>query len=1160
MKHLIIVTLALGAAVCCADSATDALAAHLLSLSGVSNGLCVVGTAGDLAPAIAQRSACLVVGHESDPAQLAAARAAAETAGTLGRNLYIAQGSATNMALAEDYANLLLISDLTDSRLDMDVRGEVARVLAPYGGKAVVGHAVSAPGALGEAALSNWAAQLPAANCSFAIVSDAVGLWAVITRGALPGGDDWGHWYHEPDNNPMSRDTALSAPFFAKWFGKRYQETPFEIHVCAGGRLFSANAGTDRRPGGEPYELVARSAQNGSVLWKRPLSAGFGEQSSLMVATASRLYAAVFTNVVCFDAAYGTTVAQFSPLSQQMRVLWIAVEGDTLYALGRVVQAGNTNSEIAAYNTVASTTVWRYSYAGFIDPRMTAMAGGNLYFYTGSRQAGCLRTASGALGWLVQDTSPLSGSTWSLVNYASSICTSNAFYVFPKENSRVVAYAATDGHVLWQTNRFSDWWLLVDGKLRTQGSLAFDATSGAQSTVPSFSGSICGHYSGSPEAFYSQSGRAFDRTKNVRVLTIGDNNGMVKSGCGSGNYVADGLFLSFPHSCWCTYEARGYVAQCPETNAAAVMREQGPRVEVGAGGTGVGTPLPVDNLDWWTYRANNARSGSTAATVPAAVHLLWQYTPPVLYKTFPTDIGSDDADEAPCPAAAAGGIVAFGGSDGIVRCINAGTGSQMWSYATGGRIMAAPTIRHGRVYVGSADGHAYCFEAVTGRFLWRFRSAAMARSIMVYGHLMGSWPVNGGITVHDGLAYFSAGVLDHNDVFAFALDAVNGTPARQWLDIGNWNTVQHRGAASYGHMAVVGGRVWMRGGNAPMPIFDCATGIATQHISLTEWLRAYDAQRRFGYATNRGKDIGVIGDRHLVYGGRLLYIDQSDRSMVWQGGRFCFIGVDAQGKARFPEVHCMDNSAIPPVWDGAQCIVARSGNYNNLECWSTASLTSFIDSVIEANKSNPSTPYYAYTNVPASVRIWGPQSRQMNAVALAGNAVIVAYTKGAPSYGNWYVTALDRANGGALWEYQLPAEPIFDGITIDRNGTVIVMLRNGRVAAYGNLALRIATPSVLPPAGVGTQYSMALQAVGGAAPYTWSLQGGSLPNGLDLGSNGVVSGIPVTMQSNTFTARVTDAVLADAAQTFMIDVTPEPVQFAAWVLAALTLVTARKRM
>lgn len=67
--------------------------------------------------------------------------------------------------------------------------------------------------------------------------------------------------------------------------------------------------------------------------------------------------------------------------------------------------------------------------------------------------------------------------------------------------------------------------------------------------------------------------------------------------------------------------------------------------------------------------------------------------------------------------------------------------------------------------------------------------------------------------------------------------------------------------------------------------------------------------------------------------------------------------------------------------------------------------------------------------------------------------------------------------------------------------------------------LQITTAS-LQQATAGTPYSAALTASGGSA-YTWSMSGGSLPDGLTLGPDGTLTGTPATSGSYTFTVKVT---------------------------------------
>jgi len=73
------------------------------------------------------------------------------------------------------------------------------------------------------------------------------------------------------------------------------------------------------------------------------------------------------------------------------------------------------------------------------------------------------------------------------------------------------------------------------------------------------------------------------------------------------------------------------------------------------------------------------------------------------------------------------------------------------------------------------------------------------------------------------------------------------------------------------------------------------------------------------------------------------------------------------------------------------------------------------------------------------------------------------------------------------------------------------------------VSLSITTTSPLPSGVVGTGYSKGLQASGGTPPYRWSIPSGGLPKGLSLASDGVLSGVPTTAGSFSFSIQVTDS-------------------------------------
>jgi hypothetical protein len=81
----------------------------------------------------------------------------------------------------------------------------------------------------------------------------------------------------------------------------------------------------------------------------------------------------------------------------------------------------------------------------------------------------------------------------------------------------------------------------------------------------------------------------------------------------------------------------------------------------------------------------------------------------------------------------------------------------------------------------------------------------------------------------------------------------------------------------------------------------------------------------------------------------------------------------------------------------------------------------------------------------------------------------------------------------------------FDGTTnapvVYPNGTSIQNLEN-------ELIITISPPS-LPDGANGAPYGATFSATGGQSPYTWSLAGTQLPNGLSLDpSSGILSGTP----------------------------------------------------
>ncbi len=87
-------------------------------------------------------------------------------------------------------------------------------------------------------------------------------------------------------------------------------------------------------------------------------------------------------------------------------------------------------------------------------------------------------------------------------------------------------------------------------------------------------------------------------------------------------------------------------------------------------------------------------------------------------------------------------------------------------------------------------------------------------------------------------------------------------------------------------------------------------------------------------------------------------------------------------------------------------------------------------------------------------------------------------------------------------------------------------------------ALTISQPSALADALLGVPYQQTLQAVGGRAPYTWSVLSGSLPPGLSLSPAGVITGSATTVGTSTVTIQAGDADQRATTRAFDLRVLP----------------------
>ncbi len=102
-----------------------------------------------------------------------------------------------------------------------------------------------------------------------------------------------------------------------------------------------------------------------------------------------------------------------------------------------------------------------------------------------------------------------------------------------------------------------------------------------------------------------------------------------------------------------------------------------------------------------------------------------------------------------------------------------------------------------------------------------------------------------------------------------------------------------------------------------------------------------------------------------------------------------------------------------------------------------------------------------------------------------------------------------------------------------RNATRTIVLTIGPGVVITNTSLAMGT--------IGVPYSQTLMAIGGQAPYTWSMGvGGILPPGLSLNAaTGVISGTPLYGSSLTFSVKATDSLGLTGFATYTINILPQ---------------------
>lgn len=1057
MRHYYLLTLGLwvGAFSAGAQAPESTLAKGLIAEAGVTHGVCaMLGSPDDtLALDLLRNSHFLLHVMEPNGERCTRLRASAAEAHFDLHRLVVEERAGMPLPYTENFLDAVFALDPPELNA-LSPEG-LLQALRP-GGKAIL--LLSKAEAVDP--LKAWARAAGAR-----MKSDALGTWATLEKPTPPGMDDWTHWEHRPDNNPVSTDQLIKAPYMTQWLAQPYYIAMPAITLAAGGRTFLAMGHIAHHEREEQWlnTIFARNGYNGQELWRKRLPDGYLVHRSAFVATADTFYMIDLTGHGCLmlDPETGREKGRIDIPQLTGEWKWMAIQDGVLYVLSgaesdptqmTVVRSKipawswselstgyyqeripwGFGETIAAYDMKTSRAKWVHQENARVDSRAMAIGDGHVFFYGPDSHLACLDTQTGQIQWanddpklraLIDEPGQGLSSTPGFRTTCFCVYTPKGLFFEGQTKMNLVAVNKDTGALMWHHRKTTSNpnVIYVDDSLyagigAAGNTLKLDPLTGTLIQDLGFRKRSCARLTATPDSLfcrgYDEGVTRFDRL--TGKITF---DGSMRPACNDGMMGANGLLYSGPWLCDCNLSIIGAVAQCSAKgfDPASVQGERTAFIEPPARDQAA----RVSRGDWYAYRGGNEHSGSSKTALSRVLLPVWTWHGTNRAEEYPEKEMAPEGTLFGTAPVAAWGKVFLAGEDGFIRAFDAATGVPQWSFATAGPIMQPPALWHGRVYTGSGDGNVYALDAETGQLIWRFRAAPVERRTMVYGFLDSIWPVNSGVVIKNGTAYFAAGIIDYNGTYVYAVDAETGE--LRWVNnsTGHINKDLRKGVSAQGNLTLMDDALWLSPGNVMPP--------APYALDSGAFL-SKEAPEDGAPTDNRGEEIGVFQGKYLIHGGRLRY---SANDNVVNPGLFSVF--TRKGRA-------MDiaRGSIVPAWDDELLVCSPTR-----ELPPAAYSTKAIEERLERGGSTVPSPLWSAEHF---------KDNQILGLALAQNAVAVVCETPSPRslFPRYRVCLLERSNGEPFWEHNLPSVPRMNGIAIDRDGRLIVALRNGGLAVFGD--------------------------------------------------------------------------------------------------------------
>ncbi len=914
-----------------------------------------------------------------------AVRPEAERRNLLGTRVFVDRGPYDRIHLADNLADAVIVLSSGQTAGAVPSEDELLRVIRPHG---------------------------------FAFLASQS-----LTKPTPEGVDWWTHPYHRADNNPLSTDKLARWPYRTQFLAEPLFVPMPEVSVAAGGKVYRAFGHIAHKANQNAMlnTLLCINAFNGTILWRRPLRENFMIHRNSMVATPEALYLADSESCKKLDPETGEVLDEIvipEGVADGKIWKWMALEEGTLYALvgGPEVNCPTQPSDtpglghwpwgmwpghdyadpktnfafgrtFLAIDPTTKQILWRHHEDEYIDGRGVCMNSRHIFFFVPEKLLAALDRTTGQVAWRTSDPELLGvigpngrAQLWE-TGYATSVylkCTEDMLFFAGPQRSRLVVISAKDGKLLWHRQPGNYQLVLhrkaiyaVGPQTADEGCL-LDYLTG-QKIGHLHSRRACTRATGTMDSIFY---RAAEGTIRVDLATHTTQHiAPMRPPCQDGVIVSDGHLFWGPWMCGCQLSLYGHICLAPADPRESTSGANAPQREVFGTPVDSGAGFDVRPGDWPTYCGDNRRSCVAKVDIPQQVQPAWVFQPP--------------SAVMPTAPVIAGSTVFVGDRAGVLRALDAHSGQLRWKAYTGSAIFFPPGVESGRVFVGSADGRVYAFEAASGRKLWSYRVAPGRRWIPVYGKLMSSWPVAGGVVVQDGVVYAAAGITHYDGTYVVALDARSGEP--RWVNArtGVLSQTAQSGISLQGELFIEQGELrFLGGGLYELARFDLATGQCLNepnHRPGSQYHTAF-----YAYYPDYGKYLGID---YPVAGGRTLRYE-----------------VTYEGSVHWP-VALLE--ALPPGVKEPQLPISR---------WPP---------------QRPSVQRKA---------VWqDKENHRFRAWILSPEIVVGAAEQPATNPPRHFLVAFRVSDGSAVWSRTVPAGVVKGGLAIDQDQRIVAALEDGRI-------------------------------------------------------------------------------------------------------------------